>query len=57
MSCNLQLPSANIFTDIFLNIWADVSTSQNDQKLNVLIETEKGQKAGLGGVVTANALD
>ena len=54
---NRRLLSTNIFTDIFLNIWADVSTSQNDQKLNVLIETEKGQKAGLGGVVTANALD
>ena len=31
--------------------------SANEQKLNVLIETEKGQKAGLGGVVTVNALD
>ena len=31
--------------------------SPNEQKLNVLIETEKGQKAGLGGVVTVNALD
>ena len=34
-----------------------IPPSQNDQKLNVLIETEKGQKAGLGGVVTVNALD
>jgi beta-galactosidase len=31
--------------------------SPNEQKLNVLIETEKGQKAGLGGIVTVNALD
>ena len=31
--------------------------SPNEQKLNVLIEAEKGQKAGLGGVVTVNALD
>ena len=31
--------------------------SPNEQKLNVLIETGKGQKAGLGGVVTVNALD
>ncbi|MBC7721750.1 MAG: DUF4982 domain-containing protein, partial [Pedobacter sp.] len=33
------------------------SPSPNEQKLNVLIETEKGQKAGLGGIVTINALD
>ena len=31
--------------------------SPNEQKLNVLIETGQGQKAGLGGVVTVNALD
>ncbi len=31
--------------------------SPNEQKLNVLIETEKGEKAGLGGLVTVNALD
>jgi beta-galactosidase len=31
--------------------------SPNEQKLSVLIETEKGQKAGLGGSVTVNALD
>jgi beta-galactosidase len=31
--------------------------SPNEQKLNVLIEMEKGQKAGLGGIVTVNALD
>jgi beta-galactosidase len=31
--------------------------SPNEQKLNVLIETKKGQKAGLGGIVTVNALD
>jgi len=31
--------------------------SSNEQKLNVLIETEKGQKAGLGGIVTVNAKD
>ncbi|HEX7906016.1 MAG TPA: beta-galactosidase GalA [Chitinophagaceae bacterium] len=32
-------------------------SSPNEQKLNVLIETGKGQKAGLGGIVTVNALD
>jgi len=31
--------------------------SPNEQKLNVLIETGKGQQAGLGGIVTVNALD
>lgn len=29
--------------------------SSNEQKLNVLIETEQGKKAGLGGSVTVNA--
>jgi len=31
--------------------------SPNEQQLNVLIETEKGQKAGLGRVVTVNAFE
>ena len=39
------------------DIVIQIPPSQNDQKLNVLIETEKGQKAGLGGAVTVNALD
>ena len=34
-----------------------ISPSQNDQKLNVLIETEKGQKVRLCGIVKVNALD
>ncbi|MEP7238307.1 MAG: beta-galactosidase GalA [Ferruginibacter sp.] len=39
------------------DIIVTVPPSLNEQKLNVLIETEKGQKAGLGGIVTVNALD
>ena len=39
------------------DIIVEFPPSPNEQKLNVLIETEKGQKAGLGGVVTVNAKD
>ena len=31
--------------------------SPNEQKLSILIETEKGQAAGLGGIITVNGVN
>jgi beta-galactosidase len=39
------------------DIMVQFPPSQNEQKLNVLIETEKGQKAGLGGIVTVATIE